>query len=48
VTVYATVPVAILNGDGVNDFSARIVVRAEGGDPAEITHPLLIGRAPGQ
>jgi hypothetical protein len=47
-TVYATVPVAVPNGDGVYDYSPRIAVLADGADPAEFTFPLRIGRDPTQ
>ena len=46
-TVIAAVPVLMptYHGD-VHDHSIRIVVLAEGADPAELTFPLRIGRDP--
>jgi hypothetical protein len=48
-TIVAAVPILMptVHGD-VSDYSIRIVVLAEGADPAEITFPLRIGRDPSQ
>ncbi len=46
-TVVAAVPILMPGGHGnVDDWSIRIVVLAEGADPAELTFPLRIGRDP--
>lgn len=44
--LYATVPIAVPDRDDVNDYPIRVVVRAEGADPAEFDFPLRIGRDP--
>jgi hypothetical protein len=46
-TVVAAVPIVMPSYHGnVSDYSIRIVVLAEGADPAELTFPLRIGRDP--